>query len=83
MITNLWEKKGGLRRMDRESSEFIHVIEDLKLVYMEMKNGVFMQNNKKRERKTYFFHIRPLLYFIHFIQPRTRCKNFHPISGWI
>jgi hypothetical protein len=44
IITSLYEKKGGIQRLDANSGAFSHLIHSLKLVDMETSNGLFTWN---------------------------------------
>ena len=46
MITNINEKKGGLCRLEKDSLSFKQYIEDLHLIDLETKKGLFTWNNK-------------------------------------
>lgn len=46
IITSLSEKKGGQRRIDRDSNYFKEFIEDTKLIDMKNVNGFFTWSNK-------------------------------------
>ena len=47
MITSLTEKKGGTRRLDRDSQAFSTMISDLKLAELETSNGIYTWNNRR------------------------------------
>eukprot|EP00253_Pinus_taeda_P022169 PITA_22169 len=47
MITNLLEKKGGLRKLNRDAKAFTGFIETVKLVDIHPKSGLFTWNNRR------------------------------------
>jgi len=47
MITNLSEKKGGIRKLDKDSKAFISTMENLNLVDILTSNGLFTWNNRR------------------------------------
>lgn len=47
MITSLLEKKGGLRRLNKDSELFIEFMESAKLVDIPPKTGLFTWNNRR------------------------------------
>jgi exonuclease III len=46
IIISLEEKRGGIRRLDKDSETFQNLIEDLHLVDMEARNGIFTWTDK-------------------------------------
>jgi exonuclease III len=52
MITTLWEKKGGARRMEGESDSFRDWINNNRLVDIHTNNGPFTWTNKRRLEKS-------------------------------
>jgi exonuclease III len=47
MILTLEEKSGGLKRLDQDSTKFIHLIDRLNLIDIETRNGSFTWTNKR------------------------------------
>eukprot|EP00253_Pinus_taeda_P030593 PITA_30593 len=47
MITTLLEKKGGLRKLNRDAEAFANFIENVKLVDVYPKSGLFTWNNRR------------------------------------
>jgi len=47
MILNLWEKKGGLRKLDRDAKAFQETINKMELVDMQSANGTYTWNNRR------------------------------------
>lgn len=47
MITSLIEKKGGLRRLEKENLAFYQTIQDLQLVDLETSIGIYTWNNRR------------------------------------
>eukprot|EP00253_Pinus_taeda_P024473 PITA_24473 len=47
MITTLLEKKGGLRKLNRDAEAFTNFIETVKLVDVHPKSGLFTWNNRR------------------------------------
>eukprot|EP00253_Pinus_taeda_P028760 PITA_28760 len=46
-ITTLLEKKGGLRKLNRDAEAFTGFIETVKMVDIQPKNGIFTWNNRR------------------------------------
>ena len=47
MILTLEEKSGGLKRLEPDSARFKSLIEQLKMVDLETRNGIFTWSNKR------------------------------------
>jgi len=47
MITNLSKKKGGIRKLDKDSEDFLATIENLNLIDIPPRNGLFTWTNKR------------------------------------
>lgn len=47
MITNLSKKKGGIRKLDKDSEAFLTTIENLNLINISTSNGLFTWNNRR------------------------------------
>jgi exonuclease III len=47
ILTSLTEKKGGIRRLDRDSFALQALIRDLKLADLQTNNGVYTWNNRR------------------------------------
>jgi hypothetical protein len=41
------EKRGGIRRLEKDSENFQNLIEDLQLIDIEAQNGIFTWTNKR------------------------------------
>jgi exonuclease III len=46
IIMSLAQKKGGIRRLDRDAEEFSKFIDTAEMVYLKTNNGQFTWNNK-------------------------------------
>jgi len=47
MVINLREKKGGIRKLDKDSKAFHSTIEGLSLIDIPTNNGIFTWNNRR------------------------------------
>jgi len=47
MITTLMEKKGGLRKLNKDAEAFTGFIETVKLIDIHPKSGLFTWNNRR------------------------------------
>jgi len=47
MITNLQEKKGGIRHLDVHAARFAEVIHQIKCIDIKTSNGIFTWNKKR------------------------------------
>jgi len=47
MITNLAEKRGGIRKLEKDSEAFLTTIENLNLIDIPTSNDIFTSNNRR------------------------------------
>jgi len=57
MITNLSKKKGGIRKLDKDSEAFLATIENLNLIDSPTSNGLFTLNNRRRGDRQVASHL--------------------------
>jgi hypothetical protein len=78
MITNPMEKQGGLRRIDQESKSFGELIENISLVDVPSRNGIFTWNNKRGKEHRITVHLDRFLAFRKILHRKTRVISRGP-----